>query len=484
MTIKEIEDRTGLPRANIRFYESQGLIAPSRGENGYRDYSQEDCQTLLKIKLLRKLDCSLEDIRSLQAGERSLDQLLEQRLAQLEGRYAELEQAKALCQKLREDRADWSSMDPARYLSWAPSTPADEVADIRFRIPWRRYFARSLDLLLYGTLWSVLLALVFRINILWRGPLGDLLDTAATLTLMAALEPLFLHRWGTTPGKALFRLKLTRSDGSYLSLQEGFRRTLSVIIMGLGLTITLSILALIPLVTLILGYVRCKKGREQPWALEDEAWSDGTDGTQGFWDQPRSGRRAAAYPGIYALCVALLMGAALFAAIPRHHGALTPEEFAANYNHLATFASAPEEPGYMLQPDGSWLRTDPNSFPIFLFGSGPLDMDIQSQQGVVTGLAFSMENREQGGVRSLSTTQVWHTVNALLGHGELLAHPSLKPVLSALKEPRPGTQSWTVDGWQLTLELELKGYDSHKGQLVSLPGQEQYVRYDFSIRQI
>ena len=32
-----------------------------------------------------------------------------------------------------------------------------------------------------------------------------------------------------------------------------------------------------------------------------------------------------------------------------------------------------------------------------------------------------------------------------------------------------------MDGWQLTLELELKGYDSHKGQLVSLPGQEQYV---------
>ena len=66
MTIKEIEDRTGLPRANIRFYESQGLIAPSRGENGYRDYSQEDCQTLLKIKLLRKLDVPLEEIRRMQ----------------------------------------------------------------------------------------------------------------------------------------------------------------------------------------------------------------------------------------------------------------------------------------------------------------------------------------------------------------------------------------------------------------------------------
>lgn len=124
MTIKEIEDRTGLPRANIRFYESQGLIAPSRGENGYRDYSQEDCQTLLKIKLLRKLDCSLEDIRSLQAGEQSLDQLLEQRLAQLEGRYAELEQAKALCQKLREDRADWSSHGPGPLSLLGPFHPS------------------------------------------------------------------------------------------------------------------------------------------------------------------------------------------------------------------------------------------------------------------------------------------------------------------------------------------------------------------------
>ena len=51
MTIREIEARTGLPRANVRYYESEGLIRPTRGENGYRNYSEEDCQTLLKIKL-------------------------------------------------------------------------------------------------------------------------------------------------------------------------------------------------------------------------------------------------------------------------------------------------------------------------------------------------------------------------------------------------------------------------------------------------
>ena len=37
MTIKEVESRTELVRANIRYYESQGLISPVRRENGYRN---------------------------------------------------------------------------------------------------------------------------------------------------------------------------------------------------------------------------------------------------------------------------------------------------------------------------------------------------------------------------------------------------------------------------------------------------------------
>ena len=36
MTIKELEERTGMTRANIRYYEQEGLLAPARKENGYR----------------------------------------------------------------------------------------------------------------------------------------------------------------------------------------------------------------------------------------------------------------------------------------------------------------------------------------------------------------------------------------------------------------------------------------------------------------
>ena len=69
MNIKEIEERSGLTRANIRYYEQEGLLAPARRENKYRDYSEEDLETLLRIALLRSLGFSLDEIRRLQSGE-------------------------------------------------------------------------------------------------------------------------------------------------------------------------------------------------------------------------------------------------------------------------------------------------------------------------------------------------------------------------------------------------------------------------------
>ena len=42
MTILELEQRTGLDRSAIRYYEREGLISPNRKENSYRDYSEEN----------------------------------------------------------------------------------------------------------------------------------------------------------------------------------------------------------------------------------------------------------------------------------------------------------------------------------------------------------------------------------------------------------------------------------------------------------
>ena len=56
MKINEVEALVGITKKNIRFYEEQGLLSPRRNsENGYRDYGQEEVDTLRQIKLLRKI---------------------------------------------------------------------------------------------------------------------------------------------------------------------------------------------------------------------------------------------------------------------------------------------------------------------------------------------------------------------------------------------------------------------------------------------
>ena len=93
MDIREMERRTKLERANIRYYEKEGLITPQRHDNGYRDYSEEDVNTLLKVKLLRRLKLSIEEIRSLQRADEELGAVLERKIQELERKRQEIEAA-------------------------------------------------------------------------------------------------------------------------------------------------------------------------------------------------------------------------------------------------------------------------------------------------------------------------------------------------------------------------------------------------------
>lgn len=78
MTIKDMEQLTGITRQNIRFYEREGLITPCRNpENQYREYSMEDAVTLKRIRLYRKLNVSIEDIRKLESRTLSLQSCME-----------------------------------------------------------------------------------------------------------------------------------------------------------------------------------------------------------------------------------------------------------------------------------------------------------------------------------------------------------------------------------------------------------------------
>lgn len=125
MTIGELEAALDMPRANIRFYEQEGFIHPRRGANNYRDYTEEDADTLRKVKLLRQLGLSLEEIRQAQRGERPLAALLGEQEAALARRRAELDWAGQVCRAMREDGVEFATLDAHRYLSRL-DRPADQ----------------------------------------------------------------------------------------------------------------------------------------------------------------------------------------------------------------------------------------------------------------------------------------------------------------------------------------------------------------------
>jgi DNA-binding transcriptional MerR regulator len=117
MKINQVEELVGITKKNIRFYEEQGLITPERNpENGYRDYNLKDVDRLMKIKLLRKLDIPIEEIRQLNVGELSFDRCMENQLVRLNHEQHNIELMKGLCEKISDNVDDLSKLDAPEYL--------------------------------------------------------------------------------------------------------------------------------------------------------------------------------------------------------------------------------------------------------------------------------------------------------------------------------------------------------------------------------
>lgn len=480
MTIREIEDATGLPRASVRYYESLGLIHPARAANGYRDYRQEDLDTLLKIKLLRQLDCSLEDIQALEKGTRSLDQVLSEVGDALEKKASETQHALELCRQLRADRPSWDNLQPERYLFWNPAISAElppvrDASDtLGNRCPWRRYFARTLDYALCLTLWELFLSLVLRVNILSTSFWLNVVNVAMALGLMCVLEAACLHFFGTTPGKALFGLKLTRSDGSHLGFLDALWRTGRAVLLGMGLMIPLA-----ALITLILSYQRCRHQVPQPWTLDDEGWSDPSGGWTPFFEQKGSVLRVLGYVGCEIAMVAALVLGSLVAATPWHHGSLTVKEFVSNYNHLLTYASSPNFPVEKLGKDGTWYQTDPSHFAFHVMGVEPPSFQFTEQDGQLTQVSFSIVSAQEAFLYEPPSSYAVRAVHALLGQRELLPGKELSTLDQELLETVAGERTWTIDGWDITCQMDFSGYEVYEQYLFPIDGETQNLTYSF-----
>lgn len=122
MTIKEVEEATGLSRSHIRFYEKEKLFCPSRdGRNGYRDYSEEDVRAIQKIAFLRTLGIPVDGIRKVIGHEKELGQVLEEQVRSLNAQEEALKRAKELCARMiKNEENDFESFEVKRYIGKLP----------------------------------------------------------------------------------------------------------------------------------------------------------------------------------------------------------------------------------------------------------------------------------------------------------------------------------------------------------------------------
>ena len=100
MNIKQAEQISGVSRRNIRYYEQEGLITPTRNrENDYREYSQENIEVLKKIRILRMVDMPLEQIRDVLQGTKTLTDAAKIQKERLVERARKLETAIRFCEE-------------------------------------------------------------------------------------------------------------------------------------------------------------------------------------------------------------------------------------------------------------------------------------------------------------------------------------------------------------------------------------------------
>ena len=119
MTIKEEEERTSLSRSNVRFYEKEKLIEPSRNEkNGYRDYSENDVENIKKIAYLRTLGISIEDIRRIMSEKVTLQEMVEKQNEVLKNQMIDLDKARFMCEKmLEEESISYEKLQVEQYVT-------------------------------------------------------------------------------------------------------------------------------------------------------------------------------------------------------------------------------------------------------------------------------------------------------------------------------------------------------------------------------
>lgn len=342
----------------------------------------------------------------------------------------------------------------------------DEIPQVYH--PWRRYFARILDINLYNLLWSAFLAFVFHINVADRSNAGNILDSFITIVIMLVLEPLLLNLFGNTPGKAIFGLRIENHDGSRLSYGEGFERTLGVLGGGMGFSIPIY-----NLIRLWKSYKLCIENEIQPW---DESISYTIKDTKWY--------RSVLYIGAIALSFAAMLTLISAQLLPPNKGDLTIEEFVENYNYYANYYNIDFGDSY-LDETGKWEKKNSSGTIIYIGYTEKPDYNFTIENGYVTGVSFAVEIKNNEYLLSSYDDYMFLASLAFAGAQDEMRLFSKIPkrIAEQINNNIFNDYSFVEAGIMFNCNIEHSGYRETAHMLFPIEdAKENYFRLNFSMK--
>ncbi len=128
--------------------------------------------------------------------------------------------------------------------------------------PWVRYWARSFDYYLFSVPWLFLVSIGQEPG-LSSG--NSLVSAMIIVFLWMFIEAWLLSYYGTTPGKWLFRTRLSHPYGRQITYLQALVRSMKIWMRGLGIGIPI-----VSLITLIVAYTRIERRGVTSWDHEGD----------------------------------------------------------------------------------------------------------------------------------------------------------------------------------------------------------------------
>ena len=383
MNINEVEVVTGLTRANIRYYEKEGLIEVERLDNKYRNYSSENIRELRKIVLLRRLGFSVDAIRKMKNSETDMQAELKDRIGHINSAIEEMQTAKAVCGKMIEDNAAYETLDPVKYMELFENRGTDVVSrDIidEKGHPVRRFAAFFTDIFFYEMILGFIIVFCVR--------RADAVESMGiffqifSIIFMMLVEPLLLAKFGTTLGKRIFGIYVYNCSGDKISYRDGLYRCFYRLRWGLGFYIPIYILY-----RLYKSYKACDDSEMMLWDDENDSEVKVKDFS---WKNIL----------VWVISVALFFGgfvfSILFLSFPPNKGSVTPEQFVENYNYISKYRNF--ESLIEIQEDGKFIKVTPETDEHTIYTmTGVLEGDFYykaDENGYISEIGYEAQGSE------------------------------------------------------------------------------------------